>query len=157
MAGNKEFDALVQSMKSKITGYRPSQMTEAFNALSQSWDDSKKIDCVKYIFTTDFEHPKNLLNYGILNAVFKKKIKMSENDVVYLCLQYKNHFELFDASGIKFFVKQVVTAFPKKESEKVISELENLYNEIKNASIRFEDQRAKTKNETMEIIKKYIG
>ena len=157
MAGNKEFDTLVKSIESKITGYRPSQMTESFNVLSQSWDDSKKIECAKYIFTTDFEYPENLLNYRILNAIFKKTIKMSENDVVDFCLQYKKHFELFDASGIKFFVKQVVGAFPKKESKKVISELEKLLTEIKNANIRFEEQRAKTKNETMEIIEKYIG
>ena len=157
MAKNNEFDTLVGSIKSKITGYRSSQMTESFNELSKSWDDSKKIECAKYIFTTDFEHPKNLLNYGILTAIFKKKIKLSENDVADLCLQYKDHFELFDSSGIKFFVKQVVGAFPKKESKKVISELEKLLTEIKNANIRFEEQRAKTKNETMEIIKKYIG
>ena len=156
MAGN-EFDTMLKSIKSKITGYKSSQMTEAFNALSQSWDDAKKIECAKYIFTADFEYPNNLLNYGILNAIFKKKIKMTEDDAVDLCFQYRKHFDLFDASGIKFFVKQVIKTFSKKESDKVLSELRNLYAEIKGANIRFEEQRAKTKNETMEIIKDYTG
>ena len=128
-----------------------------FVSTISQYDDAKKVRFVLYMLNTDFRREKDYaLYYGFLQNIFKKKMKMTEEEIVTLCDIYHNWFDMFDAVGIKGFVTQALKNLSSTPSGEIKQHLHAFCIDIQNADIAFAPQRAKTREAAIEKIEAYL-
>ncbi|NDV79035.1 hypothetical protein [Dysgonomonas sp. 511] len=146
--------------KARTYSYKVSEIahnTVYVNTISQ-FDDSKKVRFVIFLLSKDFRREDDYAFYfGILQNMFKKKMKMTEDDIMATCDIYHQWFDRFDAVGIKGFVKQALKNLNTSSSDEVKACLQMFCRDMENAEINFAPQRAKTRESTVELLKAYLN
>jgi len=146
--------------KAQTRSYRNTEIaknTVYVNTISQ-YDDAKKVKFVLYMLTKDFRREKDYaFYYGLLQNIFKKKMKMTEDEIITLCDVYHDWFDMFDAVAIKGFVIQALKNLSNISSDEVKQTLRYFCEDMRNADINFAPQRASTREVTIEKIETYLS
>lgn len=130
-----------------------------------TWNDKTKVRCALWLLGKITFHSDNTREklrilseegyctyYCIAYATFENDITVPEEEAIALCSEFKRHFLLFDAVGVRLFVDRVV----KTLSEALIPVLSEFTETIENAQIDFEKDRAKTRKQTLKTLKKHL-
>lgn len=129
-----------------------------FVSTISQFEDSKKVKFVISLLTSDFRSDRDYaFYYGILQNIFKKKMKMTDDDIYTLCDIYRDWFDMFDAVGIKGFVTQALKNVIANPTEEIHQVLRNFRDDIKNADIRFAPQRASTRDAVIDNLNSFVG
>ena len=122
------------------------------------YDDSKKVNFAIYMLDINFraldQYP---MYYSLLDVIFKKKLKMTEDDIMNLCDRYETWFDMFDAVETKKFVRQILKNVSANGSDELKKRLTDFRDNMQNAQINFAPQRASNREATIELLTEYLN
>lgn len=129
-----------------------------FVSTISQFEDTKKVKFVISLLSSDFRSDRDYaFYYGLLQNMFKKKMKMTDDDIYTLCDIYRDWFDIFDAVGIKGFVTQALKNVIAHPTEEIHQVLRDFRDDIKNADIRFAPQRASTRDAVIDKLNSFVG